>query len=77
LKYQHPASDQFRKGLLRALKLKNISQRQASLQAGYNENMLNHFITNGTDIKLVNLARVCDSIGFDLLSVFELGRDID
>jgi len=69
------ASDQFRAGLKRASIATGISERQACLEAGCNENQLNRFIKHSTDIKLTTLDKICgDGFGMSFDTVYRMGK---
>ena len=66
---------QYRKGLLEAIRVTGISARQASLNAGFNENQLNRFISGKTDIKLNTLDSLCESgFGLPMDTVYRMGK---
>ena len=69
------ASDTFRRGFKTVIKNTGISARQASLNAGFNENQLNRFISGKTDIKLNTLDRLCESgFGLPMETVYRMGQ---
>ena len=70
------ASQRVRKGILKAMVLTGKSARQASLDAGYNENLLNLFMKRKTeDIKLNTLDDICvKGFGFSLDAIWSMGK---
>ena len=66
---------QYRKGLAKAVEVTGISARQASLNAGFNENQLNRFVSGRTSIKLDTLEALCEEgFGLTMESIFRLGK---
>lgn len=70
------ASQRVRRGINQAIKLTGKSQRQASIDAGYNENLLNLFMKGKTDdIKLNTLNDICvKGFGFNLDAIWSMGK---
>ncbi len=69
------ASAQFRKGIARASEVTGISTRKASIDAGYNENQLNRFLSGSTDIKVITLDDICvNGFGLPFDTVYRMGK---
>ena len=65
----------YRKGFHEAIRVTGKSSRRASLDAGFNENQLNRFLSGDTDMKLGTLVDLCEK-GFDLPmeTIFRMGK---
>lgn len=69
------ATQQFRRGLRKAAEVTNVSTRQASLKAGYNQNQLNRFLSGKQDIRLATLDDVCrKGFGLQFDTVWNMGK---
>jgi len=69
------ASAQFRRGLNKAMENTDVSSRQASLKAGFNEHQLNRFLFGKNDILLETLDKICqDGFGLPLDTVYRMGK---
>ena len=70
------ASQRVRRGFKQAKKLTNKSNRQISLDAGYNENLVNLFMTGQTDDMFMNtLDDVCQKgLGMTLDTIWRMGK---
>jgi len=70
------ASQRTRRGLKKALELTGKSKRQASLDAGYNENLLNLFMKGKTDDMFMNtFDDVCiKGLGMTLDTIWRMGK---
>ena len=67
------ASVQFRRGIKAAVKVTGISERQACLRSGHNENQINRF-HGGADIKLSTLDDICRrGFGMSFDTVYRMG----
>lgn len=61
--------------LTQALKEKSISMRKASLDSGLSETFLHGVLKLGRDPGVLNLARVCDTLGVSLSYIMS-GNDL-
>ena len=69
------ATLQYRKGFEEAMRLTGTSARQASLNAGFNENQLNRFMLGKTDIRLGTWIKLCeDGFGLPCQTVLKMGK---
>ena len=67
-------NQQFRRGIRKALKITDLSTRQVSLKAGYNEHQVNRFL-KGMDIKLSTLDDICNKgLGIEFETVYRMGK---
>ncbi len=68
------ASVQFKRGLTAAVRATGISERQACLRAGHNENQINRF-RGGADIRLTTLDDICTKgFGMAFDTVYRMGK---
>ena len=68
------ASEQFRAGIIRAIEITGKSGRQASMDAGCNENQINRFVSMDTNIRLDTLDAICTKgFGMSFDTVYRMG----